>query len=67
MKNGLVSFLLTGATYLRGKADNSKLQKEWYAIVFSCFIIYSHSKEPSQIYEGPPEKKKILKTWTQLI
>lgn len=59
MKNGLVSVLLTGATYLRGRADNNQLKKS-YAIVFNCFSINSHSKAPSQIYGNPLKCRKYL-------
>lgn len=59
MKNGLVSFLLTGATHLRGKADNSQLQRNDMLLCSTALLFIVIPKNPARFMEAPKKAENI--------
>lgn len=67
MKNGFVSLLLTGATYLRGKADNSQLQRNDMLLCSTVLLFIAVPKNAAKFMEVPPKKQKTFKSWAWFI
>lgn len=59
MKNGLVSFLLSGATYLRGKADNSQLQRNDMLLCSTALLFIAIPKNTAKFMEAPKKAENI--------
>lgn len=60
MKNGFVPVLLTGATYLRGKADNSQLQRNDMLLCSTALLFIAVPKNPDIFMEVPQKSRKHL-------
>jgi len=67
MKNVLVSSLLAGATYLRGTADNSQLEKNDMLLCSTALLFIATPRNLSKFTKAPPKKQKIFKSWTWLV
>lgn len=60
MKNALVSSLLTGATYLRGKADNSQLRRNDTLLCSTALLFIAIPKNPAKFMEALPQKAENI-------
>lgn len=52
-------FLLTGVTYLRGKADNSQFQTNDMLLCSTALLFIAIPENPDKFMEPSPRKKKF--------
>lgn len=60
MKNSLVFLLLSGATYLRGKADNSQLHRNDTLLCSTASLFIAIPKKLAKFMEVPLKHRKYL-------
>lgn len=54
-----MSFLLTGATYLHGKADNSQLQRNDMLLCSTALLFIAIPKNMAKFMEAPKKAENI--------